>query len=110
MSPRKGLREITVHCPAWSDDPIIMREPSVRVWRDAQKETLDQDRTIAILAAIVLGQDGKPVGVEPILDAPLAALGQLAIHVPGLLGEGTSDVPLTPQTASTTGLPSPSVE
>lgn len=106
MSKRTPLRVIAVDAPAWSDAPVTMREPSIALWRSVSKIEDDGDRTLALLADMVLDDEGKPVGREQIDEAPLAALAQLAKHIPALLGEGESASPLNPTTSSTTDSPS----
>lgn len=103
MASRPVLREIEVSAPAWSDQPVRMREPTIKAWREASRSGDDQDRTIALLAAVVLGDDRKPVGLAAIEAAPLAALGQLAKHLPGLLGVAEEEPgPLPPTSDSST--------
>jgi hypothetical protein len=97
------LREIEVSAPAWSDKPVRMREPTIKAWREASRAGDDQDRTIALLGFVVLDENGKPVGVAAIEAAPLAAFGQLAKHLPVLIGEAEEEPgPLTPTSGSST--------
>lgn len=105
---RRALRELQISAPSWSDEPVSLREPTVQVWRTLAGTTDDQERTIKLLGLMVLDDDGNPVGVDAILQAPLAALAELSAHVPELLGQGPRADPLTETSDSPTGSPSPS--
>lgn len=97
MAAAKGgraLRTETVTAPAWSDEPFQMREPRVADYLATVNMANDQEKAIAMLAAMVLGEDGKPVGKEAILNAPLAALGQLSRLIPRMTGEAEPEAPL----------------
>lgn len=102
MTKPRALRVIEISAPAWSDQPVKMREPTLRAWREASRLGDDQDRTIALLGFSVLGDDGEGVGKEAFDDAPLAAFAQLAKHLPELLGEVADAGPLIPPNGSPT--------
>jgi hypothetical protein len=87
---RRVLREIEVLCPAWSPDPVRIREPTVRDYMRTKGAKDDQERSLIFLASMVLDANGNSVGEEAIMDAPLAALSQLSSHVNGLI-EGTAE-------------------
>jgi hypothetical protein len=72
-----------------------IREATVRDYMDARKLADDQERTLHLLSRMVLDEDGKPVGLEAIYSAPMAALNQLSTHIPGLLEEELVKDPLT---------------
>jgi hypothetical protein len=99
---RRALRTIEVECPALSDEPVRLREPRVRDFIEAQKAKTDEDRTVALLGAMVLGEDGEPVGRDAILDFPAVALLALTGHIGPLVGEG-EPAPLAPKNDSGTG-------
>jgi hypothetical protein len=89
------LREIDVEAPSWQEGVTRIREPRVRDFIAARKIDDEQERTVNLLGAMVLDKDGKPVGVEAILEASVAALEELATVVPRLLKrEVTADPPL----------------
>lgn len=90
VGKRKGLRTIEVECPAWADGVTVLREPRVRDYINASSAKDNYDKTVMLLGAMVLGEDGKPVGQEAILDAPMVAISQLAEHLPGMMGENDS--------------------
>lgn len=92
---RVALRSITVDCPAFSSSPVVLREPRVRDYMAVRNIADEQEKTVALLAVMVLGEDGEPVGMDAIMDAPMVALAQLSDHVNTLIG-GTSTGPLTP--------------
>jgi hypothetical protein len=98
---RRPLRTISVACPALSDAPVVMREPRVRDFLAAQKAASDEDRAVILLGAMVLGDDGNPVGQDAVLDFPAAALSTLTDHIGPLIGEGSPD-PLVPTSGSGT--------
>ena len=89
--PSRALREIEVLCPSWSSEPVRMREPTVRDYMRTKDAKDEQERTISLLGTSVLGADGKPVGESAILDAPIAALGQLSFQLSKLLGEAPEE-------------------
>lgn len=89
------LREIDVEAPSWQEGVTRIREPRVRDFIAARKIEDEQERTVNLLGSMVLDKNGKPVGVEAILEASVAALEELAAIVPRLLKrEGTVDPPL----------------
>lgn len=90
--PKRVLREIEVICPAWSPDPVRIREPTVRDYMRTKNAKDDQERSLIFLANMVLDANGNPVGDEAIMDAPLAALAQLSSHVNALI-EGATETP-----------------
>lgn len=106
---RKPLRTITVPAPSWSDEPVKMREPTIAEWRRISAVGDDQERTIQMLGIMVLGEDGNSVGLAEVEAAGVTVLTDLAKHIPGLIGQGSSDDPLKKPTDSTTGSPLPSV-
>jgi hypothetical protein len=91
---RASLRKITVECPAWSPEPVTLREPRVRDYMAIRNIVDEQEKTVHLLAAMVLDEKGDPVGLEAIMDAPMLALTQLSEHVNKMLG-GEDNGPLT---------------
>lgn len=87
------LREIDVEAPSWQDGVTRIREPRVRDFIAARKIEDEQERTVNLLGAMVLDKDGKPVGIEAILDASVAALEELARVVPKLLNREEKEGP-----------------
>lgn len=79
------LREIEVEAPSWQEGLTRIREPRVRDFIAARKIQDEQERTVNLLGAMVLGKDGKPVGVDALLEASVAALEELAVVVPKLM-------------------------
>lgn len=102
MSKRKGLRTITVVVPAWADGETTLREPRVRDYINASTAANNYDKTVMLLGAMVLDEDGKPVGQEAILDAPMLAISGLAEYLPKLMGEEEAG-PLLQKSPSGTG-------
>jgi hypothetical protein len=98
---RRALRTIEVDCPALSDTPVRLREPRVRDLLASQKAASDEERAVILLGAMLLDEDGKPLGYEAVLDLPGAALLSLSDHIPGLIGEGNA-APLAPTSDSGT--------
>lgn len=98
---RRALRTIEVECPAWADGITRIREPRVRDFVEAQKIANDEERTIALLGAMVLDANGDPVGRDAILDASVGAMVELAAHVGPLTGDPS--VPLDRTSDSATG-------
>jgi hypothetical protein len=96
----RALKTITVDCPEWSDVPVVMREIRVKDYLAAMKIVDEEERSVFLLGATVLGPDDKPVGVEVIMEAPVTVLMALALHVPRLLGQG--EPPLESKSASDT--------
>lgn len=101
-SGRRAPRTIEVTCPAWSDAPFGMREPTVKEYLSTVALPNDQERAVAMLGFMVLDERGKSVGKEAILAAPLPALGALSMLIPKFTGEADSEVPLEPTSASDT--------
>src|SRR5262249_39767269 len=84
---RRALRTETVECPAWSDEPFEMREPTIAEFLSTEKITSSTEKAVALLGYMVLGADGKSVGKQAIMDGSLLALGQLSKLIPMFTGE-----------------------
>lgn len=99
--PRKSRRTITVNAPSWSDEPVIMREPSIAAYMAVRDIDDDQQRAIKLLAEAVLDENGNPVGEAVLLEAGVSALGELVPHLKRLLGAGDGEdpSPLAPKTS-----------
>lgn len=99
--PRKGRRTLEVRATSWSDEPVVMREPSIAAYMAVRDIEDDQMRAIKLLAEAVLDEEGNPVGEQAILDAGVSALGELVPHLKKLLGAGDGEDPgpLAPKTS-----------
>jgi hypothetical protein len=74
-SGRRALRIIEVQVPAWADGVTRVREPRVRDM-DAFMRTEGSElyRTAVLLGAMVLDDEGSPVGTDAIYDSGIAAI------------------------------------
>jgi hypothetical protein len=95
-----SLRHIVVELP--DGVKINVREPRIKDYLAANKITDEQEKTVVLLAGMVLNDDGNPVGREGVEELPLSVLSILAEKVSELIGGATSG-PLDQKSISSTG-------
>jgi hypothetical protein len=106
---RRILRIVSVTVPAYDEAgvesgtmEIKLREPRVKDWLAAEKASDDRVRTFTLLAGMVLGEDGNPIGSEGVEDLPLSVLEALTSAVSAMMGAKDAASPLVPANASGT--------